>query len=48
MLEAFHPFGDYRVDMPKRSYPIVVYGGSNWKSSQSNNDQVKHSGLTEA
>jgi hypothetical protein len=26
----------------------VVYGGAYWKSSRSNNDQVKHFGLKEA
>ena len=26
----------------------MVYGGANYESSRSNNDQVKHSGLNEA
>jgi hypothetical protein len=50
MLEACHPFGDNgHVKMClNEANPIVVYGGANYESSRSNNDQVMHSGLNEA
>jgi hypothetical protein len=39
MLESFHTFGDN--GHVKINYHIMVYGGANYKSSPSNNDQLK-------